>query len=470
MNTSVRNILKKLFGTPLAVFTLIVTAFLFFPHSAHPQTPLFQNSDIIKTTANLNVRANPSLSGALLGTQPMDSSGIIVLGGPITADGYIWWNINYDNAPDGWSVQDYLTKVSSPSPTPSPQPIPTPSDIETAPKVTSDTTVITQTCDQLSNTTSQGYCWQTKAIVDGNPSLCDKINVTADDLSRSLCLEALNPPRLPFTLTISPDQYELGDTVAGQVRIENPSIKTILSAFKVEFFHESTLYSTENTPLNLQPSTTTMLSLDDLIGESTLSTLPEGSWILRFTQVSATPANTAESSFTIGEGKGGCSVSKALIIPSTSTQSYASTTILTANELGIPLLSTRFLACDYGQGVYNQPPFGLNGYDGIIFFQNPSSGGVNYDSIIRLPTTTPIAFMISFFHDGGGSTVNLMIEKGSTTAQGISINPQGGGSNVTFKDVLFGTTYKSTDTSGSNIWMTNGTTTKQIYQGIGQFP
>jgi hypothetical protein len=36
----------------------------------------------------------------------------MVIGGPTVANGYTWWNINYDTGVDGWSVQDYLVKVS----------------------------------------------------------------------------------------------------------------------------------------------------------------------------------------------------------------------------------------------------------------------------------------------------------------------------------------------------------------------
>ena len=34
-----------------------------------------------------------------------------IIGGPTTADGYIWWQVNYDKNPDGWSAEDWLTKV-----------------------------------------------------------------------------------------------------------------------------------------------------------------------------------------------------------------------------------------------------------------------------------------------------------------------------------------------------------------------
>jgi hypothetical protein len=55
------------------------------------------------------------MSATILGTQPVGALGTVI-GGPVLADGYTWWNINYDNAPDGWSGDDGLAKVTTPSP------------------------------------------------------------------------------------------------------------------------------------------------------------------------------------------------------------------------------------------------------------------------------------------------------------------------------------------------------------------
>lgn len=61
----------------------------------------------IKTTDYLNVRTSASLTASTLGAQPINTQGTIV-GGPTTANGYTWWNVNYDSGPDGWSVQDWM--------------------------------------------------------------------------------------------------------------------------------------------------------------------------------------------------------------------------------------------------------------------------------------------------------------------------------------------------------------------------
>lgn len=79
-------------------------------------TQKFQIGDRVKTTASVNARSKPQLKGGskLLGTQPVGALGTVI-GGPSTGSGYAWWNINYDNPPDGWSVQNYLEKVAAAS-------------------------------------------------------------------------------------------------------------------------------------------------------------------------------------------------------------------------------------------------------------------------------------------------------------------------------------------------------------------
>jgi chitodextrinase len=73
---------------------------------APPLTPLTIGSRIT-TTANLNVRASASAVASKLGTQLIGSQGIVT-SGPTTANGYTWWNINYDTGADGWSIAPYL--------------------------------------------------------------------------------------------------------------------------------------------------------------------------------------------------------------------------------------------------------------------------------------------------------------------------------------------------------------------------
>ncbi len=55
----------------------------------------------------LNVRSSASRWARSLGGQPTGATGVVV-GGPVASGGYNWWNINYTNAPSGWSAENYL--------------------------------------------------------------------------------------------------------------------------------------------------------------------------------------------------------------------------------------------------------------------------------------------------------------------------------------------------------------------------
>ena len=67
----------------------------------------FQVGGIVTTSSALNVRNAPSTSGALLGTQSSGATGTII-GGPVQADGYWWWQVDYATGADGWSVENWL--------------------------------------------------------------------------------------------------------------------------------------------------------------------------------------------------------------------------------------------------------------------------------------------------------------------------------------------------------------------------
>jgi hypothetical protein len=49
-------------------------------------------------------------SGKILCTQPLGALGTIT-GGPTLAQGYTWWNVNFDKGCGGWSVHTYLALV-----------------------------------------------------------------------------------------------------------------------------------------------------------------------------------------------------------------------------------------------------------------------------------------------------------------------------------------------------------------------
>jgi hypothetical protein len=67
-----------------------------------PVSAKFNIGDRIVTVMDTLARRNPSVYARRLGTHPTGDQGTIV-GGPVAADGLIWWQIDYDKSPDGWS-------------------------------------------------------------------------------------------------------------------------------------------------------------------------------------------------------------------------------------------------------------------------------------------------------------------------------------------------------------------------------
>jgi len=72
-------------------------------------TTIFSIGDTVKTTDRLNTRGYPGTSREIWGTQRANATGKII-DGPVVADGFTWWQIDFQYAPDGWSVENYLSK------------------------------------------------------------------------------------------------------------------------------------------------------------------------------------------------------------------------------------------------------------------------------------------------------------------------------------------------------------------------
>jgi hypothetical protein len=95
------------------------------PTPTPPPTPTptpskkFKINDQVVTTVIAEVRSTSG--GALLGTQPKGTFGI-VNDGPQTAGGVNWWNIFFESGfPSGWVREDSLA-LATPTPTPTPTP------------------------------------------------------------------------------------------------------------------------------------------------------------------------------------------------------------------------------------------------------------------------------------------------------------------------------------------------------------
>ncbi len=69
-----------------------------------------QIGDRVQTTARLKVRQTASSKGTVVGTARPGTQGTVEAG-PAYANGYTWWNIQYDNGVKGWSASNWLVEV-----------------------------------------------------------------------------------------------------------------------------------------------------------------------------------------------------------------------------------------------------------------------------------------------------------------------------------------------------------------------
>jgi hypothetical protein len=74
-----------------------------------PSSPGFSLNDRVQTTTSVSIRATPSATGTVLGTQLLNKRGTII-GGPVSAEGLTWWHVDYDSGPDGWNGEGSLMK------------------------------------------------------------------------------------------------------------------------------------------------------------------------------------------------------------------------------------------------------------------------------------------------------------------------------------------------------------------------
>lgn len=68
---------------------------------------LFEIGEEVDSTVYLNTRSAPSLDGRIRDTVSPGTTGRIQ-DGIVTEDGYVWWEVEWDNGITGWSVEQYL--------------------------------------------------------------------------------------------------------------------------------------------------------------------------------------------------------------------------------------------------------------------------------------------------------------------------------------------------------------------------
>lgn len=58
----------------------------------------------------LRERARPTTSSDIIGTQNVGATGVL-RDGAVQADGHVWWFVDYDSGPDGWSAEEFFAPI-----------------------------------------------------------------------------------------------------------------------------------------------------------------------------------------------------------------------------------------------------------------------------------------------------------------------------------------------------------------------
>ena len=97
--------------------TLILATAPPAPPPAPPASGLstkFKSGELVGATSNLNVRTTPSLTGTFLALIPPNTTKGNIVGGPVYADGYWWWQTAWQSLITGWSVENYMKEFTPP--------------------------------------------------------------------------------------------------------------------------------------------------------------------------------------------------------------------------------------------------------------------------------------------------------------------------------------------------------------------
>ncbi len=107
----------------------------FVVQQGEPPAPKFEQNDKVRVTTALNFRSGPGTNYSVVGALSVGATASVV-GGPISANGYTWWQL-LTSLGTGWAIEDGLTKTGSDVPPPIPPTEPEPPTTTYTHKVTS---------------------------------------------------------------------------------------------------------------------------------------------------------------------------------------------------------------------------------------------------------------------------------------------------------------------------------------------
>jgi N-acetylmuramoyl-L-alanine amidase len=75
-----------------------------------PPSGKFQINDKFRVTETMNLRSSASTSASVVQSMPAGTTGTVI-GGPTSANGYVWWNVRLTSGTTGWAVENWLVET-----------------------------------------------------------------------------------------------------------------------------------------------------------------------------------------------------------------------------------------------------------------------------------------------------------------------------------------------------------------------
>jgi len=195
----------------------------------------FSVGDRVRTTDTVRVRSGAGTKYSWVNNISAYTQGAVI-NGPRTADGYTWWHITYDNGTSGWSVNNWLNKMSQLATEPSP------------PIVTS--VIVTNS----ENPTVSGYAYNTDtvgfSVSDGDKIYgSDDIEVVNNQWSHKIRKD------------LDDGTYKLTVYVDGDVFEKKSFVVDVVKPVEIEFIDTSAKIETSSPNLGEWPNFTIKFAL-----------------------------------------------------------------------------------------------------------------------------------------------------------------------------------------------------------------
>ncbi|HUZ93052.1 MAG TPA: Ig-like domain-containing protein [Candidatus Paceibacterota bacterium] len=375
----------------------------------------------VSAIANLNVRSSASLSASIVSTIASGTLGVF-MAGPVSANGYDWFQIQWLNGVSGWSVGNYIAPVSN-----SVCPIKL-KDYVYATAGGDALTMYVRGGPSLASAITGAEAVLTKGTVVSGPVLADLHYwwdvqfpdgvsgwATEDDVADVSCVSTKNIPtnftlptvvQAPVITFITPQS---GATISGQAPI-TVSVSSSYPVADVNFYNDNTLIGT----VKSAPYTMTLDATKVWNGSHTLKA-----------HVDTTEGVSAENSVSVNVTGGLFAPIVTFVTPQSGATVSGQVSVGVAVSSSMPITSVDFYRDNLLIGTDTAVPYTatfnatqlVDGYHSLVAVANTAQTGINGSQSewiqttggIQSPSVTAPTIAVSFVAPQVGVTVSGVV-------------------------------------------------------------